>query len=97
MRETKFVDRKVEVVPVERSWRIRSKAFEFKVSPVEGSREMILIRPSSDFEFPAGRYALVLNGVGYDFVVAGPITASEQCLEQMEALNGTVLSECRKP
>jgi hypothetical protein len=97
MRETKFVDRKVAVVPVEQSWRIRSKAFEFKVSPVEGSREMILIRPSSDFEFPAGRYALVLNGVGYDFVVAGPITASEQCLEQMEALNGTVLSECRKP
>jgi hypothetical protein len=30
-------------------------------------------------------------------VVAGPITAAEQCLEQMEALNGTVLSECRKP
>ena len=97
MRETKFVDRKVQVVPVERSWRIRSKAFEFKVSPVEGSREMILIRPPSDFGFPAGRYALVLNGVGYDFVVAGPITASEQCLEKMEALNGTVLSECRKP
>jgi hypothetical protein len=97
MRETKFVDRKVQVVPVEQSWRIRSKAFEFKVSPVEGSREMILIRPPTDFSFPAGRYALVLNGVGYDFVVAGPITAAEQCLEQMEALNGTVLSECRKP
>jgi hypothetical protein len=97
MRETKFVDRKAQVVPVEQSWRIRSKAFEFKVSPVEGSREMILIRPPADFAFPAGRYALVLNGVGYDFVVAGPITAAEQCLEQMEALNGTVLSECRKP
>jgi hypothetical protein len=97
IRETKFVDHKAQVSPVEGSWRIRSKAFTFKVAPLEGTREMVVIRPPPEFVFPAGRYALVLNGVGYDFTVAGPITASEQCLEQMEALNGTVLSECRKP
>jgi hypothetical protein len=97
IRETKFVDRKAQVSPVEGSWRIRSKAFTFKVAPLEGTREMVVIRPPPEFVFPPGRYALVLNAVGYDFTVAGSITVSEQCLEQMEVLNGTVLSECRKP
>ena len=96
LRETKFIASKPTVMPVEGAWRIRSNAFEFKVSPVADSREMIIIRPQSEFTFPAGRYVLVLNGIGYDFTVAGPITAPEQCLEQTEALNGTVLSECRK-
>jgi hypothetical protein len=96
VRQMKFAEQQASVVPVENSWRIRDKAYEFKVSPVENSREMILIKPRAGFTFPAGRYALVLNGLGYDFTVAGPITAPEQCLEQVEVLNGTVLSECPK-
>jgi hypothetical protein len=43
----------------------------------------------------AGRYAVVLGGLAYDFTVDGPITASAQCLESFEALNGPVFSECR--
>jgi hypothetical protein len=93
-RDMKFVGGKAIISPIEGAWRIRSKAYQFKVSPLEGHREMILIEPDPDFVFPAGRYALVLNGLGYDFTVPGPITSPEQCLEQAAMLNGTVLSEC---
>ena len=92
----KFVDGRAIMSPVEGSWRIRANAYQFKVSPLDSNREMIVIQPESEFILPAGRYALVLNGLGYDFTVAGPVTSPEQCLEQVEALNGTLLSECRK-
>ena len=57
---------------------------------------MIVIKPDPDFVLTPGRYALVLNGLGYDFTVAGPITAPEHCLEQVDTLNGAMLSECVK-
>ncbi len=38
----------------------------------------------------------MINGEGYDFTVAGPITAQEQCLEQFQMQNGVILSECPK-
>ena len=81
---------------IEGSWRIRDKSYEFQVSPLENNREMVVIQPSPDFVFPPGRYALVLNGYGYDFTVAGPITAPEQCLEQVQVVDGIVVSECPK-
>jgi hypothetical protein len=93
-RAMKFVGGKAVTSPIENTWRIRPKAYPFKVSPIESNHEMIVIQPEAEFIFPSGRYALVLGGFGYDFAVAGPITSSEQCLEQVEALNGTVLSEC---
>jgi hypothetical protein len=78
------------------SWRIRGNAFDFKVTPLPENREMIAIRPEEeDFALPAGRYALALGGLGYDFTVDGPVTAAAQCLESFEALNGPVFSECR--
>ena len=95
-RAMRFADGKAVYSPVEGAWRIRSNAYELKVSPVEGQREMVVIQPDPGFVFPAGRYALVLNGYGYDFTVPGQITAPEQCLEQAAMLNGTVLSECSK-
>jgi hypothetical protein len=96
VRAMRFVNGKAVYTPIEGAWRIRSKAYQLRVSPVEGQREMILIQSEPGFVFPAGRYALVLNGTGYDFTVAGAITAAEQCLEQSELSNGTVLSECAK-
>lgn len=96
MRTTKFVEGKPTIVPVENIWRIRAKAYELKVSPLEGHNEMVVIQPNPGFVFPPGRYALVLNGFGYDFTVAGTVTALEQCLEQVEVVNGAVLSECPK-
>lgn len=93
---TKYVDGKPAVFPLRGSWRIRSKEYVFKVSPLEGRNEMIVIQPDPGFVFQPGRYALVLNGFGYDFTVAGQITAPEQCLEQVEVVNGAVVTECPK-
>ena len=93
-RAMNFVDGKPTFVPVDASWRIRDKSYEFQVSPLESNREMVVIQPDPSFVFPAGRYALVLNGYGYDFTVAGPITAPEQCLEQVQVQDGIVVTEC---
>lgn len=58
---------------------------------------MIVIQPPNpEFVFPPGRYALVLNGYGYDFTVAGKVTAPEQCLEQTQITDGVVVTECPK-
>ena len=95
-RTTKFVDGKPAIVPLEGIWRIRSKSYDLKVAPLEGHSEMVVIQPNPRFPFPPGRYALVLNGFGYDFTIAGDVTAPEQCLEQVEIVNGAVLSECPK-
>jgi hypothetical protein len=95
-RTTKFVDGKPAIVPMEGVWRVRAKSYDFKVSPLEGRNEMVVIQPNPGFTFAPGRYALVLNGFGYDFTVAGKVTAPEQCLEQVEVVNGAVVSECPK-
>ena len=96
VREMKFVAGKAVTTPIEGTWRIRSKSYNFRVSPLEGQREMIVIQGDPEFVLTPGRYALVFNGLGYDFTVAGPITAPEHCLEQVDTLNGAMLSECVK-
>ena len=95
-RETTFKNGKPVTANVDNVWRIRNNAHDFKVGPVADIREMVSIAPEPDFELPPGRYALVLGGVGYDFNIAGAITAPEQCLERMQSVNGDVFSECRK-
>ena len=77
-------------------WAIRGASYEFRVGPVSEHPEMLLIRPEKpDFLFPPGRYGLVLKGQAYDFSVAGSFTESVQCLERVEAANGSFYSECR--
>jgi hypothetical protein len=40
------------------------------VLPVSDDREMIIVRSEDpEFAIPSGRYALMLNGQPYDFVV----------------------------
>ena len=57
---------------VEQSWVIRNHSYQMRVAPLGDNPEMIVIRSDpADFVFPAGRYALVLKGVGYDFTVDG--------------------------
>jgi hypothetical protein len=86
-----------ENTSLEDVWAIRSISYPFTVAPVPENPEMLVFRPeSSDFVFPAGRYALVLNGQAYDFTVAGTITEAAQCLERVEATNGTFYSECKR-
>jgi len=92
-RLVRYVDGRVRVTPFSGSWRVRDKSYEFKVSPLEG-RDILVIRPDPDVVLPPGRYALVVNGRGYDFTVSGRITAREQCLEQTEVVNGVVVGDC---
>jgi hypothetical protein len=82
---------------VEQSWVIRNNSYQMRVAPFADNLEMIVIRPDpADFVLPAGRYALVLKGVGYDFTVDGTQTDAAHCLERTDALNAPIFSECRK-
>jgi len=82
---------------IEQSWVIRGNSYEMRVAPLADNPEMIVIRPDpADFVLPAGRYALVLKGTGYDFTVDGAAPDVTHCLERTDALNVPVYSECRK-
>jgi hypothetical protein len=82
---------------VEPSWVIRNHSYQMRVAPIGDNPEMVVIRSdTADFVFPAGRYALVLKGVGYDFTVEGKVTDLAHCLERTDALNAPVYSECRR-
>jgi hypothetical protein len=83
---------------VQDTWTIRNTSYDFRVAPLGEGSEMLVITPErEDFEFPAGRYGLVIKGQAYDFTIAGPITEPAQCLEGIKAENGTFYSECRRP
>jgi hypothetical protein len=79
------------------TWNIRSVSHEFRVRPIPGNPEMLLVQSDKpDFALPSGRYVLVLKDQGYDFTVAGTVTDLAQCLERTDAANGTFYSECLK-
>jgi hypothetical protein len=89
---------KPSLVAVSDAWNIRNLSYEFRVRPIAGNPEMLLVQSENpDFVLPAGRYALVLKEQGYDFVVAGAVTDLSQCLERTDAVNGAFYSECKKP
>jgi hypothetical protein len=95
-RETKIVGGKAVSTNLTGSWRVRNNSFEFKVSPVSESREMVAIRSEADdLALPAGRYVLVFGGLAYDFTVGGEITNKAQCLESFEVVSGPIFSDCR--
>jgi hypothetical protein len=79
------------------TWTIRNVSVDFSVAPIDRDRDMVLLRSkNTDFGFPPGRYALVLKGQAYDFTVAGPITDPAQCMERIEAVNGSFYQECQQ-
>jgi hypothetical protein len=83
--------------PVNGAWSIRNITYAFRVRPVPGNPEMLLIQPENvELVLPAGRYALVLKNQGYEFTVTGLVTDPSQCLERTEAANGVFYSECKK-
>jgi hypothetical protein len=83
--------------PISEAWNIRNVSYEFRVRPIAGNPEMLLVQPDKvDFSLPAGRYVLVLRDQGYDFTVAGKVTEPSQCVERTDAANGTFYSECQK-
>jgi hypothetical protein len=80
------------------AWNMRSISYEFRVRPIAGNPEMLLVQSDKpDFALPAGRYVLVLKDQGYDFTIAGKVTEPAQCLERTDAANGSFYSECLKP
>ena len=82
---------------IEQSWVIRNNSYPMRVGPLADNPEMIVVRSElADLLLPAGRYVLVLKGIGYDFTVDGPITDHAHCLERTEALNAPIYSECPK-
>jgi hypothetical protein len=86
------------IASVSDSWNIRNVSHEFRVRPVAGNPEMLLIQSDKpDFALPAGRYVLVLKDQGYDFTVAGKVAEPAQCLERTDAVNGSFYSECLTP
>jgi hypothetical protein len=97
VRETKFVSAKAMVTAIDGTWRIRNVSRELKVSPVPGQPEMVIARTADNTPLPAGRYALVLNRLGYDFTISGPEKSLDFCLEGFETSNGTVFNSCRAP
>jgi hypothetical protein len=78
-------------------WYVRNISFPYRVAPVKENPEMFEIRAENDgTELSPGRYALVLKGQVYDFVVDGQVTDTRHCLERLVAANGTFVSECKK-
>ena len=97
VRETKIAEGKPTVTNIDGTWRIRNVSHELRVSPVPGQPEMVIARPVNDAPLAPGRYALVLNRVGYDFTINGKQDSPEFCLEGFEASNGLIFSQCRAP
>jgi hypothetical protein len=88
---------KPNFLPVSDAWNIRNVSYEFRVRPIAGNPEMLLVQPENpDFVLPSGRYVLVLATQGYDFTVAGKMTDLAQCLERTDAANGAFYSQCQK-
>ncbi|HTF01722.1 MAG TPA: hypothetical protein VK621_24200 [Bradyrhizobium sp.] len=88
---------KASFTPVSDAWNIRNLSYEFRVRPISGNPEMLMVQAENpDFVLPAGRYVLVLKNQGYDFTVAGKVTDPSQCLERTDAANGTFYSDCQK-
>jgi hypothetical protein len=89
---------KASFTPVSDAWNIRNLSHEFRVRPIAGNPEMLMVQAENpDFVLPAGRYVLALKNQGYDFTVAGKVTDPSQCLERTDAANGTFYSDCQKP
>jgi hypothetical protein len=88
---------KASFSPVSDAWNIRNLSYVFRVRPIAGNPEMLLVQAeNADFALPAGRYVLVLKNQGYDFTVAGEVTDPSQCLERTDASNGEFYSDCGK-
>jgi hypothetical protein len=89
-------DGKATITNIDETWVVRSNSYEMKIAPVADNPEIVLIRPKeANIVLPAGRYALVLKNVAYDFTIDGSLTDAAHCLERSDALSSPVYSECR--
>jgi hypothetical protein len=95
-RTLSFEGGKPTTTTVDSMWTIRGRSHEFRVAPLGEEQQMIVVKPENeDVVLSPGRYAMVLKGQAYDFTVEGVVTDPTQCLERVEAANGTVYSPCK--
>jgi hypothetical protein len=82
-------------VSTSEQWNIRKISYDMKVAPVEGNAAMITIRAAdANFSFPAGNYALVLKGTGYEFSVVEAVRPSMPCVERDDRPNRATDTLC---
>ncbi len=98
-RETSFDHAGKPVVSkVDDSWVIRNVSIPYRTAPDKDNPDMYDIQSEDPrTALTPGRYALVLDGRAYDFIVAGAVTDPRHCLERLAATNGQFYSQCRKP
>lgn len=84
------------ITPVEAQWSLRNISYEYRALPAAINSEMRMFESEKgEFSLAPGRYVVVLDGRGYDFTVAGSVADRNQCLERLDAANGSFFSECR--
>jgi len=90
-------DGKQVVTAINDNWVMRNISIPYRTGPKKDYPDMYEIR-SEDPNVPLspGRYALVVKGLAYDFIIAGQPTDPRLCLERLLANNGQFYSECRK-
>ncbi len=85
----------IVTVPQRETWVIRSGGYELRVLPVPDDREMIVVRPDDpQFSVPPGRYALMVSGQPYDFVVNGAVRDPAHCVESAPTERGPIFYDC---
>jgi hypothetical protein len=78
-------------------WVMRNISYPYRTAPFKGQLDMYeVIGEDADKPLTSGRYALILKDEAYDFSIAGEITDSKQCLENLAAANGAFYVECQK-
>lgn len=83
--------------PAPSSWIMRNVVYEFKVRPIPGRPEMLMVQANDPaLVLPSGRYVISLKDRGYDFNVAGQVVDPAQCVERTDAMNGSFYSDCQQ-
>src|SRR5205085_8162876 len=68
MRAMKFDSGKPSTAPIEETWTVRSISKSFRLTPLPGNPEMMVLNSEQpDLTLASDRYAIVIKGQGYDF------------------------------
>jgi hypothetical protein len=86
------------VAAADETWVIRNISMPYRAAPIKDEPQMYEVQPREpDAALTAGRYALVVRGQAFDFMIGGTVTDKQHCLERLAAANGIFYSECQDP
>jgi hypothetical protein len=84
------------VAAADETWVIRNISMPYRAAPIKDEPQMYEVQPREpDAALTAGRYALVVRGQAFDFMIDGRVTDKQHCLERLAAANGIFYSECK--